>query len=115
MIGFPAGTRIWIAAGVTDMRSGFNTLAAKVQTALERDPYCGHIFNFRGRRGDLLKCLYWSDGGLCLLAKRLEKGRFAWPRADAGTIALTTAQLSLLLEGFDWRQPIDAARPRSAL
>lgn len=115
MIGFPAGTRIWIAAGVTDMRSGFNTLAAKVQTALERDPYCGHVFIFRGRRGDLLKCLYWCDGGLCLLAKRLEKGRFAWPRAEAGAVALTTAQLSLLLEGFDWRQPVDAARPRSAL
>ncbi|WP_186079874.1 IS66 family insertion sequence element accessory protein TnpB [Burkholderia gladioli] len=75
----------------------------------------GHVFVFRGKRGDLLKCLYWSDGGLCLLAKRLEKGRFAWPRADAGVVALTTAQLSLLLEGFDWRQPVEAARPRSAL
>jgi hypothetical protein len=65
--------------------------------------------------GDLLKCLYWSDGGLCLLAKRLEKGRFAWPRADAGVVALTSAQLALLLEGFDWRQPVEVARPRSAL
>ncbi|WP_150811610.1 IS66 family insertion sequence element accessory protein TnpB [Pandoraea sputorum] len=65
-------------------------------------------------RGDLLKALCWSDGGLCLLAKRLEKGRFAWPRAEGGVVALTTAQLSLLLEGFDWREPIDAARPRSA-
>lgn len=55
------------------------------------------------------------DGGLCLLAKRLEKGRFTWPRADSGVVALTTAQLSLLLEGFDWRQPVEAARPRSAL
>ncbi|MFM0418831.1 IS66 family insertion sequence element accessory protein TnpB [Paraburkholderia aromaticivorans] len=115
MIGPPPGTRIWIAAGITDMRSGFNSLAVKVQTVLERDPYSGHVFVFRGKRGDLLKALYWSDGGLCLLAKRLEKGRFAWPRADAGVVALTTAQLSLLLEGFDWRQPVDAARPRSAL
>ncbi|WP_409360421.1 IS66 family insertion sequence element accessory protein TnpB [Burkholderia sp. Bp9004] len=49
------------------------------------------------------------------MAKRLEKGRFAWPRADSGVVALTTAQLSLLLEGFDWRQPVEAARPRSAL
>lgn len=115
MIGPPTGTRIWIAAGITDMRSGFNSLAVKVQTVPERDPYSGHVFVFRGKRGDLLKALYWSDGGLCLLAKRLEKGRFAWPRADAGVVALTTAQLSLLLEGFDWRQPVDAARPRSAL
>lgn len=115
MIGPPPGTRIWIAAGITDMRSGFNSLAVKVQTVLECDPFSGHVFVFRGKRGDLLKALYWSDGGLCLLAKRLEKGRFAWPRADAGVVALTTAQLSLLLEGFDWRQPVDAARPRSAL
>jgi transposase len=115
MIGPPPGTRIWIAAGITDMRSGFNSLAVKVQSVLERDPYPGHIFIFRGKRGDLLKCLYWSDGGLCLLAKRLEDGRFAWPCADGGVVALTTAQLSLLLEGFDWRQPVDAARPRSAL
>jgi transposase len=97
------------------MRSGFNSLAAKVQMVLEKDPYGGNIFLFRGKRGDLLKALYWCDGGLCLFAKRLEKGRFAWPRADSGVIALTTAQLSLLLKGFDGRQPVEAARPRSAL
>ncbi|AKK24602.1 IS66 family insertion sequence element accessory protein TnpB [Pandoraea oxalativorans] len=114
MIGVPSNTRVWIAAGVTDMPCGFNGLAAKVEVVLQKDPFSGHIFLFRGRRGDLLKALYWSDGGLCLLAKRLEKGRFAWPRAEGGVVALTTAQLSLLLEGFDWREPIDAARPRSA-
>ncbi|VVE85890.1 IS66 family insertion sequence element accessory protein TnpB [Pandoraea sputorum] len=114
MIGLPSNTRVWIAAGVTDMRCGFNGLAAKVESVLHKDPFSGHIFLFRGRRGHLLKALCWSDGGLCLLAKRLEKGRFAWPRADGGVVALTTAQLSLLLEGFDWREPIDAARPRSA-
>lgn len=114
MIGVPSNARVWIAAGVTDMRCGFNSLAAKVESVLQKDPFSGHIFLFRGRRGDLLKALYWSDGGLCLLAKRLEKGRFAWPRAQGGVVALTTAQLSLLLEGFDWREPVDAARPRSA-
>ncbi|WP_372585844.1 IS66 family insertion sequence element accessory protein TnpB [Burkholderia cepacia] len=81
-------------------------MAAKVQDVLEKDPYNGHVFVFRGKRGDLLKCLWWCDGGLCLLSKRLEKGRFAWPRADSGVVALTTAQLALLLEGFDWRQPV---------
>ncbi|WP_233874356.1 IS66 family insertion sequence element accessory protein TnpB [Paraburkholderia adhaesiva] len=59
----PPNTRIWIAAGVTDMRAGFNSLAAKVQTVLEKDPYGGNIFLFRGKRGDLLKALYWCDGG----------------------------------------------------
>lgn len=114
MIGARANTGVWIAAGVTDMRCGLNGLAAKVEAVLQKDPFSGHIFLFRGRRGDLLKVLYWSDGGLCLLAKRLEKGRFAWPRAEGGVVALTTAQLSLLLEGVDWREPVDAAGPRSA-
>ncbi|MBK3824346.1 IS66 family insertion sequence element accessory protein TnpB [Paraburkholderia aspalathi] len=50
-----------------------------------------------------------------LCYKRLERGRFAWPRADGGVVSLTSAQLGLLLEGFDWRQPVDAARPCSAL
>lgn len=115
MIGLPANTRIWIAAGVTDMRCGFNGLAAKVQAVLSKDPFSGHVFVFRGKRGDLIKLLWWCDGGLCLLAKRLERGRFAWLRAEGGVIALTTAQLSLLLEGFDWRQPLEVVRPRSAL
>lgn len=82
MIGPRAGVRVWLVAGVTDMRCGFDTLAAKVQTALAHNPYEGHVFVFRGRRGDLVKLL-WSDGdGLCLLAKRLERGRFVWPQAD---------------------------------
>ena len=115
MIGLPAGTRIWLAAGVTDMRSGFNGLAAKVQTALQEDPYSGHVFVFRGRRGDLLKVLWWSGDGLCLLCKRLENGRFIWPQAISGTVTLTQAQLSMLLEGIDWRRPERTWRPQSAL
>lgn len=67
MIGLPAGTRIWIAAGVTDMRSGFNGLAARVQTALAEDPFSGHVFVFRGRRGDMIKVLWWSGDGLSKL------------------------------------------------
>jgi transposase len=105
MIGLPAGTRIWIAAGVTDMRSGFQGLAAKVQAALQENPLGGHVFIFRGRRGDLIKILWATSDGLWLLAKRLERGRFVWPQADSGKIHLTQAQLSMLLEGIDWRQP----------
>ncbi|WP_374704227.1 IS66 family insertion sequence element accessory protein TnpB, partial [Ralstonia sp. SET104] len=70
MIGLPSRTKIWLAAGVTDMRSGFNSLAAKVQIVLERDPFSGHVFVFRGRRGDLVKVLWWSGDGMCLLMKR---------------------------------------------
>jgi transposase len=115
MMGLPAGTRIWIAAGFTDMRSGFNGLAAKVETALQEDPYSGHVFVFRGRRGDLVKMLWWTGDGLCLLCKRLERGRFVWPQADSGTVTLTYAQLSMLLEGIDWRRPERTWRPQSAL
>nr|WP_218824157.1 IS66 family insertion sequence element accessory protein TnpB [Achromobacter xylosoxidans] len=114
-MGPPTNTRVWVAAGVTDMRSGFDSLAAKVQMVLEGDPFSGHVFLFRGRRGHLLKALWWSNGGLCLLSKRLEQGRFIRPQAQDGVVSLTAAQLGLLLEGFDWRAPVPTARPRSAL
>jgi len=99
MIALPAGTQVWIAAGVTDLRRGFTGLSAAVQLKLQQDPFGGHVFVFRGRRGDLIKVLWWDGDGLCLFAKRLERGRFVWPRAESGTVALTRAQLSMLLEG----------------
>jgi transposase len=114
MIGLPAGTRIWIAAGVTDMRRGMDGLAALVQTALAENPFSGHVFVFRGRRGDLIKVLWWSGDGLCLFAKRLERGRFVWPQATAGSVCLSGAQLSMLLEGIDWRRPERTWQPSQA-
>jgi len=105
MIALPTGTRVWLAAGVTDMRKGMDGLAALVQTTLNENPFCGHVFVFRGRRGDLLKLLWFDGDGLCLFAKRLERGRFVWPLAQSGTVSLTAAQLSMLLEGIDWRRP----------
>jgi transposase len=79
MIALPAKTRIWIAAGVTDLRRGFTGLSALVQTKLEQSPFSGHVFVFRGRRGDLIKVLWYDGDGLCLFTKRLERGRFVWP------------------------------------
>jgi transposase len=105
MIALPTGTKIWIAAGVTDLRRGFTGLSATIQTALKENPFSGHVFVFRGRRGDLIKLLWWDGDGLCLFAKRLERGRFIWPQATDGTALLTRAQLSMLLEGIDWRRP----------
>ena len=93
MIPLPSGTKIWLVAGITDMRNGFNGLAAKVQTALKDDPMSGHVFIFRGRSGSQVKLL-WST-----------RGRFAWPSARDGKVFLTQAQLAMLLEGIDWRQP----------
>ncbi len=114
MISPPAGTRVWLAAGVTDMRKGMDGLAALVQTALSENPFSGHIFVFRGRRGDLVKLLWFDGDGLCLFAKRLERGRFVWPQADSGSVALSAAQLSMLLEGIDWRRPTRTWTPELA-
>jgi len=114
MIGLPSGTRVWLAAGVTDLRRGFDGLAALVQTQLQTDPFSGHLFAFRGRRGDLIKVLWWDGQGLCLFAKRLERGRFVWPSAPSGSVALTPAQLSMLLEGIDWRLPQRTWQPHTA-
>ena len=111
MIPVPSNARIWLAAGVTDMRRGFNTLAAQAEKTLEQDPYSGHLFVFRGRRGDLLKIIWWDQQGACLFSKRLEKGRFVWPAAKDGKISLSASQLTMLLEGIDWRMPIKTWRP----
>ena len=111
MIPVPSNTRVWLAAGVTDMRRGFNTLAAQAEKTLEQDPFSGHLFVFRGRRGDLLKIIWWDSKGACLFSKRLERGRFVWPAAKEGKINLTSAQLAMLLEGIDWRIPQRTWRP----
>ena len=114
MIPVPASTRVWLAAGVTDMRKGFNGLAALAQDILKQDPFSGHLFVFRGRRGDLLKVIWFDGQGACLFSKRLEKGRFVWPSATTGKVTLTPAQLSMLLEGIDWRAPARTWRPLTA-
>jgi len=105
MIGPPTNAQIWIAAGVTDLRRGFTGLSALVQTKLEKSPMSGQVFIFRGRRGDLVKLIWFDGDGLCLFSKRLERGSFVWPQAAEGVVCLTRAQLSMLLEGIDWRRP----------
>jgi transposase len=114
MIAPPAGVRVWLAAGVTDMRRGMNGLALQVQQGLHRDPHAGDLYVFRGKRGDLLKVL-WHDGlGMSLYAKRLERGRFIWPTPSDGMVAITVAQLGYMLEGIDWRNPLRTWRPEVA-
>ncbi len=115
MIEPPAGTKIWIAAGVTDLRRGFDGLSAQVQNTLRQQPFSGHVFVFRGRRGDIVKLLWWDGDGLCLFAKRLERGRFIWPKVEKGTVSVSRAQLSMLLEGIDWRRPIRTSEPSVAV
>jgi transposase len=114
VIDLKPGTRIWIAAGFTDLRRGFQGLSSIVETVLEQAPFSGHVFVFRGKRGDLIKLLWFDGDGLCLFQKKLERGRFVWPQATSGTVLLTRAQLSMLLEGIDWRQPQRTWEPLSA-
>ncbi|PSR15144.1 IS66 family insertion sequence hypothetical protein [filamentous cyanobacterium CCP3] len=114
MIPVPSGTRVWLAAGVTDMRKGFAGLAALTEKILRLDPYSGHLFVFRGRRGDLIKVIWFDGQGACLFAKRLERGRFVWPSPADGKVVVTSAQLAMLLEGIDWRMPRRTWRPELA-
>ncbi|MCA3703913.1 MAG: IS66 family insertion sequence element accessory protein TnpB [Tagaea sp.] len=111
MIVPPAGLRVYLAAGVTDMRKGFDGLARLVSERLAGDAFGGGAYVFRGRRGDRIKVLWWDGQGLCLFAKRLERGRFVWPSAKDGSVVLTPAQLAMLLEGIDWRAPLRTWRP----
>ena len=114
MIPVPAGTRVWLATGHTDMRKGFDGLALRVQQVLRQNPHGGHVFVFRGRRGGLVKLL-WHDGqGLCLFTKRLDRGRFIWPTTVGDAVTITPAQLGYLLEGIDWRSPQHSYRPELA-
>jgi transposase len=114
VIPVPSGVRVWLAVGHTDMRRGMNGLALQVQEALGRDPHAGDLYVFRGKRGDLVKIL-WHDGlGMSLYAKRLERGRFLWPATAGGTVPISSAQLTYMLDGIDWRNPQHTYRPQVA-
>jgi transposase len=114
MIPVPGSTKVWLASGVTDMRKGFNGLSMLAQDALEQDPFSGHLFVFRGRRGDLVKIIWFDGQGACLFSKRLERGRFVWPSPVKGKVTITSAQLAMLLERIDWRSPVRTWRPLKA-
>ncbi len=114
VIGVPGRVQVYLACGTTDMRKGFDGLSALVQTTLKLDPHGGALFVFRGKRGDLIKVLWWDGQGLCLFSKRLERGRFIWPQAKDGSASITNAQLSMLLEGIDWRAPVRSWRSEAA-
>ncbi len=111
-----SGVKVHIALGVTDLSNGLDGLAMLVQEVLRQDPFSGHLFAFRGRKANLVKIVFWDGTGPCLFTKRLEEGRFPWPGADepGDTVALSSAQLSMLIEGIDWRAPERIWRPAVA-
>jgi transposase len=115
VISLAPGTKVFLACRPVDLRNGFDGLAAKAKQMIGADPFSGHLFLFRGKRGDYLKALYWDGSGLCLFAKRLEKGRFVWPPIVEGAVILTPAQLALLIEAMDWRRTVAPPPPRQPM
>jgi transposase len=106
MFGVGTATRIYLAAGATDMRKGFEGLYGLVRDRLLCDPLSGHVFLFSNAQRNRLKLLFWDGSGLWVCAKRLEKGRFRWP-AEAGEeikMVLSHEELALLLGGIDLMQ-----------
>jgi transposase len=101
----PAGpVRVLVATRPVDFRKGMGGLAALVQEQLQRDPFSGVIYVFRAKRADRVKLLFWDGTGLVLATKRLEQGKFAWPKIADGVMRLSAAQLAALVEGLDWRR-----------
>lgn len=116
-LAFPPSTKIYLSLAPCDMRKGFDGLSAQVRNILQLDPFSGAVFLFRGKRGDRLKALVWDGSGLCMYAKRLERGKFVWPRAHEGALRLSAAQLAMLIEGLNWKQAIvhdEVVTPRLA-
>lgn len=100
------GTKIYLCAGSTDMRKGVSGLSILVQSRVIDQISTGALFVFRGKSGDKLKVLFWDGQGYCLYYKRFERGTFVWPKSVENTsLIITSAQLSMLLEGIDWRAP----------
>ena len=116
MLIIPAGVKVHLALGYTDMRKGLDGLATLVQETLKQDPFSGHLFAFRGRKASTMKVLFWDGNGLCMFTKRLNQGGFVWPRLidPGGIVHLTPVQLALLIEGIDWRTPQKIWKPAAA-
>jgi transposase len=96
------------------MRKGMDGLAMLAQQVLNENPFGGDLFAFRGRRGGLIKLLWYDGQGMCMFTKRLEHSHFVWPVADTGRVSLSPAQLAMLLEGIDWRLPQRVRHPELA-
>jgi transposase len=111
MISVAPGTKVLLACQPVSMRLGFDGLSALVAHVLQDDPFCGHVFIFRGKRADYLKILTYDGNGMCLFAKRLEAGKFVWPPIVEGKMLLTPAQMALLIEAMDWRRTVAPELP----
>jgi transposase len=114
----PSGpVRVMVAIKPVDFRKGAAGLAALVKEEMKADPFCGVIYVFRAKRADRLKLIFWDGTGLVLVSKRLDDGKFKWPKIIDAVIRLSPAQFTTLVEGLDWtrvharrvRQPTETA------
>ncbi len=104
MIGPPKIRRVFLAAGVTDMRKAINGLSVLVDQAMDLNPLSGDLFVFCNRRRDIIKILYWDKNGFALWQKRLEEQRFLWPQSSGDVLSIGSRELEWLLAGLDYRQ-----------
>jgi transposase len=104
MLNLSLATRVFVALAPVDLRGSFNRLAALTQTVLAQDPLSGHWFVFINRRRNRLKILFWDGSGLWVCAKRLEQGRFTWPRGQGASVALRGERLMALISGLEVRE-----------
>jgi len=105
MLSVPPAVKVFLCLTATDMRKGFDSLANIVSSVLEQDPLSGHLFVFRSKRGDRLKILYWNTHGYALWYTRLEVGTFRFPSAPSAEqqgLAISAADLAMLLDGVDF-------------
>lgn len=112
MLMLPPTVRIFLASASVDFRNGFDGLAGIVRENLGFDPVSGDLFVFRNKSGDKLKVLFASRQGLCLFAKRLERGVFRFPPSDVASIEVESADLAVLLEGLELPNRRDRPRAR---
>ena len=104
MLNLSSATRIFVATQPVDLRASFNRLFALTQSVLQQDPLSGHWFVFTNSERDRVKVLFWDGSGLWVCAKRLEKGRFSWPRSEDACAQLRTAELLALLSGLEVKE-----------
>lgn len=115
MFGVGKDVGIYLSCGYTDMRKGALSLALLVQDQLSQSDYGRALFVFRGKRGDRLKIIWYDGQGYCMFYKCLDQGKFTWPKeGSVGSIVITEAQLAMLLEGIDWRNPHWSSPPEYA-
>lgn len=104
MLNLSAATRVFVAVEPVDLRGSFNRLSALVQTVLAQDPLSGHLFVFTNRLRNRLKILFWDGSGLWVCAKRLEQGRFTWPKVQERCLSMRSEELSALISGLEVRE-----------